>query len=192
MKTLSIILLSIIPFLSSNAKGWDNVLYKQIESSIVAPTFADKSYRVTKYGASPKASAKINQQAINKAIAVCSKAGGGKVIIPEGTYLTGAIRMQSNVNLVIEQGATLLFAYEQALYPLVKTRWEGLDIMNYSPCIYAYQAENVAISPSTAMAAWRHGGLGAEQQNSDMWKVRQQRVRRCLSSQVATPTGTPF
>ena len=146
MKTLSIILLSIIPFLSSNAKGWDNVLYKQIESSIVAPTFADKSYRVTKYGASPKASAKINQQAINKAIAACSKAGGGKVIIPEGTYLTGAIRMQSNVNLVIEQGATLLFAYEPALYPLVKTRWEGLDIMNYSPCIYAYQAENIAIS----------------------------------------------
>ena len=146
MKTLSIILLSIIPFLSSNAKGWDNVLYKQIESSIVAPTFADKSYRVTKYGASPKASAKTNQQAINKAIAACSKAGGGKVIIPEGTYLTGAIRMQSNVNLVIEQGATLLFAYEPALYPLVKTRWEGLDIMNYSPCIYAYQAENVVIS----------------------------------------------
>ena len=146
MKIWNIIILSFIPFLGVNAGGWDDALYKQIENSIVAPTFAEKSYRVTNYGASTKASAKENQKAINRAIEICSKAGGGKVIIPEGTYLTGAIRMLSDVNLEIQQGATLLFAYEPKLYPLVKTRWEGLDIINYSPCIYAYQAENIAIS----------------------------------------------
>ena len=107
MKIWSIIILSIIPFLGISAEGWDDILYKQIESSIVAPTFADKSYRVTKYGASTKASAKDNQKAINKAIEICSQNGGGKVIIPEGTFLTGAIRMLSNVNLEIQQGAIL-------------------------------------------------------------------------------------
>ncbi len=146
MKYWSIIILSIIPFLGISAEGWDDALYKEIEKSIVAPSFKDKSYDVTKYGASVKASAQRNQRAINMAIAACSKAGGGKVVIPEGTFLTGAIRMLSNVNLEVQKGGTLLFAYEPALYPLVKTRWEGLDIMNYSPCIYACGAQNIAVT----------------------------------------------
>lgn len=146
MKKLFLLLSVIATSLMSYAQGWDEAKYKAIEASIVAPTFAEKTFPVTKYGASVKNTAKKNQIAINKAIAACSKAGGGKVIIPQGTWNTGAIRMQSNVNLVIEKDATLLFAYDPSLYPMVKTRWEGLDLMNYSACIYAYQAKNIAIS----------------------------------------------
>ena len=147
LMTISLLaLFSVMSQVAGATEGWDEALYKQIESRIVAPTFKNKTYNIKKFGASVKSSAAKNQQAINKAIEVCSKAGGGKVIVPAGTYLTGAIRMQSNVNLVIEKGATILFAYEPDLYPLVKTRWEGLDLMNYSPCIYAYQAQNIAIS----------------------------------------------
>ena len=131
---------------ASAAEGWDEALYKQIESRIVAPTFKNKTYNIKKFGASEKATAAKNQQAINKAIEKCSQKGGGTVVVPAGTFLTGAIRMQSNVNLRVEKGATILFAYEPDLYPLVKTRWEGLDLMNYSACIYAYQAQNIAIS----------------------------------------------
>lgn len=147
MKKLSFILLSMLFLnLSLSAQGWDEAKYKAIEANIVAPTFADKTFPITKYGAKTTASAKTNQTAINKAIAACSKAGGGKVVVPAGTWSTGAIRMKSNVNLVIEKGAAVHFAYEPELYPLVKTRWEGLDLMNYSPCIYAYQEKNIAIS----------------------------------------------
>ena len=147
LMTISLLaLFSVMSQVAGATEGWDEALYKQIESRIVAPTFKNKTYNIKKYGASVKSSAAKNQQAINKAIEVCSKAGGGKVIVPAGTYLTGAIRMQSNVNLVIEKGATILFAYEPDLYPMVKTRWEGLDLMNYSACIYAYQAQNIAIS----------------------------------------------
>ncbi len=146
MKRLLNLLVALVAVLCVNAQGWDEALYKQIESRIVAPTFKDKTYPITKYGASVKASAAKNQKAINKAIAACSKAGGGVVVVPAGTWQTGAIRMQSNVNLRIEKDATILFAYEPDLYPLVKTRWEGLDIMNYSPCVYAYQAENIAVT----------------------------------------------
>ena len=146
MKRLINLLFALVAVIAINAQGWDDALYKQIESRIVAPTFKDKTYRITKYGASVKASAAKNQKAINAAIAACSKKGGGTVVVPAGTWNTGAILMQSNVNLRLEKDATLLFAYDPDLYPLVKTRWEGLDLMNYSPCVYAYQAESIAIS----------------------------------------------
>lgn len=128
------------------AQTWDDAKYKAIEASIVAPKFADKEFDITASGVTTASTAKEIQAAINDAITQCSEAGGGKVIIPPGTWNTGAITLKSNVNLVIKAGATLLFAYDPYLYPLVKTRWEGLDIMNYSPCIYAYQAKNVAIT----------------------------------------------
>ncbi|MGN1376426.1 MAG: glycoside hydrolase family 28 protein, partial [Prevotella sp.] len=101
---------------------------------------------VTKYGASTKASAAKNQKAINKAIASCNKAGGGKVVVPAGKWNTGAITLKSNVNLVIEKDAELIFAFDRDLYPLVYTRWEGLDVMNYQPCIYAIDCVNIGLT----------------------------------------------
>ncbi len=144
IKRLFLALALLLPVIAM-ADAWDTT-YKAIEKNITAPTFAPGEYPVTKYGAKTTNNAKKNQKAINKAIAECSKKGGGKVIVPEGTFLTGAITLQSNVNLVVEKGATLLFAYEPELYPQVLTRWEGLDCWNLSPCIYAYKAENVAIT----------------------------------------------
>ncbi|MBR1463680.1 MAG: glycoside hydrolase family 88 protein [Prevotella sp.] len=128
------------------ASVWETE-YKQIESSITEPQFANREFLITKYGASLKVNdAAKNQKAINKAIEACSKAGGGRVIVPEGTWNTGAITLKSNVNLVIEKGATLLFAFDRSLYPNVPTRWEGLDCWNYQPLIYAYQQQNIGIT----------------------------------------------
>lgn len=184
-RAICLILLVLIPYYIIRAQGWDEATYRKIEGTITVPSFPNKTYDITRYGAKgsipnrnentrkktekekgitenenskkngernavPSAElvkrAKTNQASINKAIAECSKAGGGMVCIPKGIWHTGAIRLQSNVNLVIDEGAELHFVYEPSLYPLVKTRWEGLDIMNYSPCIYAYKAKNVAIT----------------------------------------------
>ena len=68
------------------------------------------------------------------------------MVIPKGTWNTGAIELKSGVNLVIEEGAVLHFAFEPKLYPLVRTAWEGLACWNYSPCIYAYKATDIAIT----------------------------------------------
>ena len=136
MKHLQTLLLCLLLPLAAGATAWDTE-YKQIEKSIRTPQFADRTFDITDYGASTSATAAKNQKAINKAIAACSKAGGGRVIVPAGTWNTGAIRLKSHVNLVVEKGATLLFAFDRDLYPLVETRWEGLDCMNYSPLIYA-------------------------------------------------------
>lgn len=130
------------------AQEWNEQLYREIERSIVAPTFPDRDFDIRKYGAKTTASARQNQKALNKAIERCSKAGGGRVVVPSGVWQTGALRLLSGVNLVLEEGAVLQFAFQPELYPLVRTHWEGLDIMNYSPCIYAYQARDIAITGS--------------------------------------------
>ncbi|HMT06540.1 MAG TPA: glycoside hydrolase family 28 protein [Pyrinomonadaceae bacterium] len=85
--------------------------------------------------------------AINKAIAECSKKGGGHVVVPAGEWLTGAIELKSNVNLHISKGATLKFAMNREAYlPVVHTRWEGMELMHISPLIYAYEQTNIAVT----------------------------------------------
>jgi len=136
----------LLPVLTA-AQGWDDKAYRQIEKSIRVPKFADKSYDITKFGAKTDNTAAKNQKAIQKTIDQCSKKGGGRVIIPAGQkFLTAAIQLKNGVNLVVEEGAVLEFAFEPELYPIVPTRWEGLDCWNLSPLIYAYQAKDIAIT----------------------------------------------
>ena len=147
MKNLRIILTAVLCLLGANAWAdvWDTE-YKAVEASIQKVKLNDKEFPITKYGAKTSASAKTNQKAINNAIKAASKAGGGKVIVPAGTWNTGAITMLSNVNLHIEEGATLLFAFDLNLYPVVETRWEGLGCYNISPLIYANGQHDIAIT----------------------------------------------
>ena len=136
-----------LPLLNAMAGEWDASLYRQIEQSIATPQFKDKAYLITKFGAKPEATAAQNQQAIQKAIDQCSKKGGGRVVVPSGyKFLTGAITLKSGVNLEIQEGAVLEFAFEPELYPIVETSWEGLECFNLSPCVYAFQAHDIAIT----------------------------------------------
>jgi polygalacturonase len=52
----------------------------------------------------------LDSPAINRAIEACAKSGGGTVLVPAGTYLSGSIRLKSNIHLVIDAGATILGA----------------------------------------------------------------------------------
>ena len=145
-RILQLLLLCLLIPSVAQAKAWDEEEYKRIEQSIKAPSFPQKDFLITKYGAKTTNTAAKNQKAINKAIAACSKKGGGRVIVPAGTFLTGAITMLSHVNLVVEKDAVLKFAFEPDLYPIVPTRWEGIDCHNLSPCIYAYKQTDIAVS----------------------------------------------
>ena len=141
-----IVSLLFVPFMA-NAADWDEQTYRQIEQSIAVPQIGAGEYVITKFGAKPTATAAVNQKAIQKAIDRCSKKGGGKVIVPSGqTFLTGAIALKSHVNLVIEEGAVLQFAFQPELYPIVETSWEGLDCYNLSPCVYAFRQTDIAIT----------------------------------------------
>ena len=147
-KIFKLLLIALLIPAWANAAGWDESEYKRIEQSIKLPDFAQngKVYDINKYGAKLSNSAAQNQKAINKLIALVSKKGGGCVVIPKGTWKTGAIEMKSRVKLEVQMDATLQFVFDTKLYPLVRTSWEGLACWNYSPCIYAYKATDIAIT----------------------------------------------
>ncbi|MCX2452505.1 glycoside hydrolase family 28 protein [Pedobacter sp. PLR] len=108
-------------------------------------TNAQVYYNVLKYGAANDSS-KLATSAIKKAIDAASKAGGGTVYFPAGKYLTGSIHLKSNITIFIDAGAELHFSDNFDDYlPMVKSRYEGVDVTSFSPLFYAYEAENIAI-----------------------------------------------
>lgn len=148
MRKLLFLLLITLPsiFYAENAEQAWKTIYHQIEASVKAPTFREKDYLITQFGAVCNNSNILNHKSINKAIDKCSKDGGGRVVIPAGIWHTGPITLKSNVNLHLAEGATLLFTKDIKQYPLVPTRWEGMDCINYQPMVYAKDQKNVAIT----------------------------------------------
>jgi polygalacturonase len=139
-----------------------------IVRSIAIPRFPSRDFEITSFGAVGDGAASCTA-AIGRAIAACRAAGGGRVVVPKGRFLTGAIRLESGVNLHVAEGGTLAFSRDTKEYlPLVFTRFEGVELMNYSPFIYAFEAENIAITgPGTLDGQagpeqwWNWRGAGA-------------------------------
>jgi len=103
-------------------------------------------YNVLDYGAKNDGS-EMATEAIKKAIDAAFEAGGGTVFFPAGEYLTGPIHFKSNITLHIDAGATVRFSDNFDDYlPMVHSRWEGTEVTNFSPLIYAYEVENIAIT----------------------------------------------
>ena len=169
---LTVISLSLSRQSDSVVHGWDALpaLLKEISP----PVFPNKDFPVTNYGAigDGKTDCSI---AFKKAIETCHTHGGGRVIVPKGVYCTDPIHLKSNVNLYISKEAIIQFSTNPKKYlPLVYTRWEGVECMNYSPLIYAYEQENIAVTgegvldgqgsrdtwwnwKGTKESGWKHG-----------------------------------
>jgi polygalacturonase len=113
---------------------------------INAPVFPKRDFNLTKFGAVVGGQSDATN-AFADAIAECHKAGGGRVVVPRGSFLTGPIHLKSNVNLHLSDGAIIKFSRDPKRYlPLVFSRWEGMELMNYSPFIYAFDQQNLAIT----------------------------------------------
>jgi len=124
--------------------GWEQV--SEIQSKINAPKFPDRDFKITDYGAVGDGQTDCTE-AFKKAIADAQKAGGGRVVVEAGSFLTGAIHLKSNVNLHVSEDAVIKFSVDPNKYlPVVYTRFEGVECMNYSPLVYAYKQENIAIT----------------------------------------------
>lgn len=136
--------------------------YPKILARIKPPKFPKKDFLIIKYGA--KADGKSDStEAFRKAIEACNKAGGGRVVVPQGEFLTGAIHLKSNVNLHVSKGAIVKFSTDEKKYlPNVFTRWEGMELMSYSPFIYAFEQTNVAITGE--------GTLDGQSDNTHWWQ----------------------
>ena len=89
--------------------------------------YPDKDFVITDYGAKSGGETD-NTKAIAAAIEACYKAGGGRVVVPDGIWLTGPVHFKSNVNLYLEENAVLSFSDNPKDYlPAVMTSWEGFS-----------------------------------------------------------------
>lgn len=122
------------------------------------PSFPDYQVDIRDFGAKADGET-LNTEAINNAIKAVSEKGGGKVVIPEGLWLTGHVVLQNNVNLHVEKNALVLFSGDADLYPLVRTSFEGLDMLRCQSPISAMNAENIAIT-----------GYGVLDGSGDSWR----------------------
>ena len=150
MKKNTILLLCVSMLIAFNSiaqnKGIDyyttNAPFKM--EAVKTPTFPDKKFTITDFGAK-SAKKFLNTKAINDAIDACSAAGGGTVIIPAGTWLTGPIELKSNVNLYASKGAEINFTDDHTQYPMIAPGNKGNKYVTKSP-IYAYEATNIAVT----------------------------------------------
>jgi polygalacturonase len=114
-------------------------------ASLERPHFPDLVLDVRDFGAKPDGTTK-NTDAIRRTVDALVARGGGTLLVPEGRWLTGPIHLASNIRLYVAERAEILFSQDFTDYlPPVFTRWEGLELYNYSPLIYAKDCTNVAI-----------------------------------------------
>ncbi len=135
-----------------------------------APTFPDRSFSIVDFGARPGGE-ESNTLAIRRAIAACAEAGGGRVLVPTGVWLTGPIHLKSRVDLHLADGAELRFSPRFDDYlPVVYIQRGGVRCYNYSPLIYAHQCETIAVTG--------RGTLNGQGQAWWPWKKRQPGMTR--------------
>ena len=115
-------------------------------SDLKRPVFPGRVVDIREHGAVADGKTR-NTQAFARAIEFCSRAGGGRVLVPAGRWFTGPIHLTSNIELHLAEGAEIIFSDRFGDYlPVVLVRVGGIEVYNYSPLIYARDCENIAIT----------------------------------------------
>jgi polygalacturonase len=156
-------------------RGWREA--DDILARVSPPVFPGRVFSVTEYGAVGDG-ARDCTAAFRDAIAACVRAGGGRVLVPDGRFLTGAIHLKSRVDLHLSDSATIAFSRDPNHYlPAVFTRWEGVELMNYSPLIYAFEQRDIAITGK--------GTLDGQASDGHWWPWKGSRPLAPEATQVA-------
>lgn len=106
-------------------------------------------FDITSFGA--KADGKTqNREAIDKAMEAAAAAGGGTVSVPAGTWISGSIRLRSNVTLRLERGAVIEASSDPSAYdPPEPNQWDKFQDFGHShfhdSLIWGENLENIAI-----------------------------------------------
>jgi polygalacturonase len=145
---------------ASPGTNWSQL--PSILTAIKAPSIPHRTFLITKFGAVAGGSNDCTR-AIRNAIEASHEAGGGRVVVPAGEFLTGAIHLLSQVELHLEKGATLKFQTDPKAYlPPVFTRFEGMECYNYSPLIYAIEQHDIAVTGE--------GSLDGQASDQNWWQ----------------------
>jgi unsaturated rhamnogalacturonyl hydrolase len=168
-----IVLVGLLPLLlRAEVPEWSQV--PEILARITPPKFPARDFVITNFGA--VADGKTDSsKAIFSAIDACAAAGGGRVVIPAGEFLTGAIHLKSNVELQLAANSVLKFSTNVNAYlPAVFTRFEGTECYNFSPFIYALGQTNVAVTGEGTLDGQ------ADESNWLAWVRKQTRAERWM------------
>jgi len=155
-KQCYIVVLLVVASVSARAQSqqysWEHL------PQVSSPVFKTDTFNIINYGAKTKDHT-LNTISINNAIADCSAKGGGVVLIPPGTWLTGPLVMKSNVNLHVSRGALLQFTGDKSQYPLIEGNFEGHAAMRNQSPVSGNGLENIAIT-----------GAGVIDGHGDVWR----------------------
>lgn len=123
--------------------NWFYSNYSKIKSALQSPPDTASSYIITDYGI--KDDGNIYTEEFQKLINSVYDNGGGYIIIPDGTYMTGALFFKPGVNLYIEKNGILKGSQDITDYPIIKTRIEGESCLYYAALINASHADGFTI-----------------------------------------------
>lgn len=149
-------------------------LYKGIEfqmPKVQEPVIPKNSVSIADFGAK-SGGQELCTKAFADAIDAVSKKGGGRVVIPRGTWLTGPITLKSNIELHAEAGALVVFSTNKDSYPLVDANFEGFNTVRCTSPINGRNLENIAITGKGIFdgsgEAWR--AVKKEKLTESQWK----------------------
>ncbi len=168
----SVVFISVCTF--SQAEKYPD-LYKGIEfemPKVQEPAIPKNSVSITDFGAK-SGGQELCTKAFADAINAVSKKGGGRVVVPRGTWLTGPITLKSNIELYSEIGALVIFSKNKDLYPLVETNFEGYNTFRCMSPINGRNLVNIAITGHGVFdgsgEAWR--AVKKEKLTESQWKT---------------------
>jgi polygalacturonase len=139
---------------------WQILVAALLAMAAAAPASGARRFAIDGFGAVGDGKT-MNTAAIQSLIDKVAKEGGGTVVVPSGTFLTGALFFKQGVNLFIEKNGALKGSVEQSDYPQVNTRWEGIE-----------QAWTSALLNFTGMTGVDVGGEGTVDGSGDLWLQR--------------------
>jgi len=140
-------------------------------TSAVKYPLSGNRYLITEFGAKGD-SVTLNTKAIQSCINKCSTSGGGTVVIPKGVFTSGSIFLKKGVNLLIEKGGKLKGSTASADYPMIATRWEGIEKQWIAALVNAIDLQNILISGEGTIdgagEVWTERGLQMRKQQTEI------------------------
>ena len=142
MKQLILTALTIVSILSAKAEDYSKH-YQNLPvelKQVVSFDIPDNTVSIADFGGVGDGVA-LNTEAFQKAISALTKKGGGRLVVPQGVWLTGPIVLKDNIDLHIERNAIVLFSPDKSLFVDAEGKSSRCD-----PGIKASKRKNIAIT----------------------------------------------
>lgn len=188
MKLIKKIFILILAILATEIQAQPNLSVAEkdlaidkIINRIQLPDIPQNTFNIKDFGAVSDGKTDC-KPAIDAAIKKAHNQGGGKIIFSAGNWFCkGPIHLESNINLHLSENAVVTFSDDAKDYlPLQLVRWEGVEIYNYSPYIYAFEKNNIAITGKGKF----DGNAGEIRKWRPAQKPAQNRLRKMGREQV--------